>query len=64
MLSLIQMEDGSLNYDPQVKLQQELSTGTLLFVIGPKEVSLYNDKIGSGQYGVTTETLGIMRDVK
>ena len=58
------MEEGSLDYDPEVKLQQELSTGTLLFVVGPKEVSLYNDKIGAGQYGVTTQTLGIMRDIK
>ncbi len=64
ILSLIQMEKGKLDYDPEVKLKQELSTGTLLFVVGPKEVSLYNDKIGAGQYGVTTQTLGIMRDIK
>ena len=64
ILSLIQMENGSLDYDPELKLKQELSTGTLLFVIGPKEVSLYNDKISAGQYGVTTQTLGIMRDIK
>ena len=64
ILSLIQMESGKLDYDPELILKTELSTGTLLFVIGPEEVSLYNDKIAAGQYGVTTQTLGIMRDVK
>ena len=64
MLALIQMEEGKLDYDPQKKLNQQLSTGTLLFVIGPEEVRLYNDKIAAKQYGITTATLGIMRDVK
>ena len=64
ILSLIQMEEGNLGYDPEKKLVQKLSTGTLFFIIGPEEVRLYNDKIAAKQYGITTQTLGIMRDVK
>lgn len=64
MLSLIQMEDGKLNYDPEKKLKEELSTGTLLFIVGPEEVSLYKDKISAKQYGITTASLGIMKDVR
>lgn len=64
ILSLIQMEDGKLDYDPEQKLKSQLSTGTLLFIIGPEQVSLYEDKIAAKQYGITTFTLGIMRDVK
>ena len=64
MLAVIQMEDGKLTYDPQIKLTQQLSTGTLLFIIGPEEVRLYNDKIAAKQYGITTASLGIMRDIQ
>ena len=64
ILSLIQMEKGKLDYDPEKKLKQELSTGTLLFIVGPDQVSLYKDKIAAKQYGITTATLGIMKDVK
>ena len=63
ILALIQMEDGKLEYDPMTKLKQELSSGTLLFIIGPKEVDLYNDKIAAKQYGITTKSLGIMKEV-
>ncbi len=63
ILSLIQMEDGKLEYDPEIKLKQELSSGTLLFVIGPEQVDLYNDKITAKQYNITTKTLGIMKEV-
>ena len=63
ILALIQMEDGKLEYDPMVKLKQELSSGTLLFVIGPEQVDLYNDKIAAKQYGITTKSLGIMKEV-
>ena len=58
------MEDGKLDYDPEQKLKQELSSGTLLFVIGPDQVDLYNDKIAAKQYGITTKTLGIMKEIK
>ena len=64
ILALIQMEDGKLEYDPEVKLKPELSTGTLLFIVGPEHVELYNDKIAAKQYGITTQTLGIMKDVR
>jgi len=64
ILSLIQMQEGSLNYDPVKKLKNELSTGTLLFIVGPEEVSLYKDKIFAKQYGINTKSLGIMRDIK
>lgn len=63
ILALIQMEDGKLEYDPMTKLKQELSSGTLLFIIGPEEVDLYNDKIAAKQYGITTKSLGIMKEV-
>ena len=63
ILSLIQMEDGKLEYDPEIKLKQELSSGTLLFIIGPEQVDLYNDKIAAKQYNITTKTLGIMKEV-
>ena len=63
ILSLIQMEEGHLEYDPEQKLKQELSSGTLLFIIGPEQVDLYNDKIAARQYGITTKTLGIMKEV-
>ena len=64
ILALIQMEDGKLEYDPMLKLKPELSTGTLLFIVGPEHVELYNDKIAAKQYGITTQTLGIMKDVR
>ena len=64
ILALIQMEDGRLEYNPEIKLKPELSTGTLLFIVGPEHVELYNDKIGAKQYGITTQTLGIMKDVR
>lgn len=64
ILALIQMEDGKLEYDPEIKLKNELSTGTLLFIVGPEHVELYSDKIDAKQYGITTQTLGIMKDVR
>lgn len=64
ILALIQMEDGKLEYDPEKKLKHELSTGTFLFIVGPEHVELYNDKIAAKQYGITTHTLGIMKDVR
>ena len=64
ILSLIQMEDGKLDYDPQTKLKQELSSGTLLFIVGPEEVDIYNDKIAAKQYNITTQSIGIMKAVK
>ena len=64
ILALIQMVDGKLEYNPEIKLKPELSTGTLLFIVGPEHVELYNDKISAKQYGITTETLGIMKDVR
>ena len=63
ILSLIQMEEGKLEYDPEQKLKQELSSSTLLFIVGPEQVDLYNDKIAAQQYGITTKTLGIMKEV-
>ena len=64
ILALIQMEEGKLEYNPEIKLKPELSTGTLLFIVGPEHVELYNDKIAAKQYGITTQTLGIMKDVR
>lgn len=64
ILSLIQMEEGKLEYEPEKKLKHQLSNGTLLFVIGPEQVRMYEDKIAAKQYGITTSTLGIMRDIK
>lgn len=64
MLSLIKMEDGSPDYDPVQKFKYELSSGTLLFVIGPKEVDLYKDKVAAKHFDMTTATLGIMKEIK
>ena len=58
------MEEGKLEYKPEIKLKPELSTGTLLFIVGPEHVDLYNDKITAKQFGITTQTLGIMKDVR
>lgn len=64
ILSIIKPEEGKLNYDPEKKLKTELSSNTLLFVIGPEEVSEYITKISAKHYNITTQTLGIMKEVK
>ena len=63
LLALIKCEKGKLNYDPQKKFAHQLPTGTLLFVVGPKEVENYFLKVGANQENINTTNVGIMRKV-
>lgn len=61
LLSLIKMEPGKLNYDPVKKFSSQLPHGTLLFVIGPREVESYFLKVEANKENINTENTGIMR---
>ncbi len=63
LLSLIKCEKGKLNYDPQKKFSHQLPTGTLLFIVGPREVENYFLKVGANQENINTTNVGIMRKV-
>ena len=62
-LSLIKCEKGKLDYDPQKKFSHQLPTGTLLFIVGPREVENYFLKVGANQENINTTNVGIMRKV-
>ncbi len=49
LLSLIQLEKGKLDYNPEKKFKHQLPTGTMIFVIGPKEVENYFLKLEAGK---------------
>ena len=61
LLSLIKCEKGKLDYDPQKKFSHQLPTGTLLFIVGPREVENYFLKVGANQENINTTNVGIMR---
>ena len=63
LLSLIKCEKGKLDYDPQKKFSHQLPTGTLLFIVGPREVENYFLKVGANQENINTTNVGIMRKV-
>lgn len=63
LLSLIKCEKGKLEYDPQKKFSHQLPTGTLLFIVGPREVENYFLKVGANQENINTTNVGIMRKV-
>ena len=63
LLSLIKCEKGKLDYDPQKKFSNQLPTGTLLFIVGPREVENYFLKVGANQENINTTNVGIMRKV-
>ena len=55
------MESGKLNYDPIKKFSNQLPAGTLLFVIGPREVESYFSKVEANKENINTENTGIMK---
>lgn len=61
LLSVIKCESGKLNYEPQKKFSHQLPAGTLLFVIGPKEVENYFIKVEANKENINTSNVGIMR---
>lgn len=61
ILSLIKLEEGKLDYDPQKKFMHQLPAGTLFFEIGPTEVENYFLKVGANQENINTTNVGIMR---
>lgn len=61
LLSLIQCEEGKLNYNPEKKFMHQLPTGTLIFVIGPREVENYFAKVEANKENINTTNIGIMR---
>ena len=61
LLSVIKMEGGKLEYDPAKKFAHQLPSGTLVFVVGPKEVESYFIKVEANKENINTENTGIMR---
>lgn len=61
ILSTIRMEEGKLDYEPVSKFKQQLPFGTLLFVIGPKEVTSYELKTQAQKTDIDTTSLNIVR---
>ena len=61
LLSVINREKGKLDYEPEKKFSHQLPTGTLLFVVGPKEVESYFAKVESNKEDINTNNVGIMR---
>ena len=61
ILSVIQMEGGKLEYDPVKKFTNQLPAGTLLFVIGPREVESYFAKVEANKENINTENTGMMK---
>lgn len=61
ILSVIKLESGKLEYDPVKKFSHQLPTGTLIFVVGPREVESYFLKVEANKENINTENTGIMR---
>ena len=61
LLSVIKMESGKLDYDPEKKFKSQLPAGSLIFVIGPREVESYFIKVEANKENINTENTGIMR---
>ncbi len=61
LLAVIKSESGKLEYEPEKKFSHQLPSGTLLFVVGPKEVESYFVKVESNKEDINTNNIGIMR---
>ncbi|BDC93520.1 DUF58 domain-containing protein [Treponema bryantii] len=61
LLSVIKMEPGKVEYDPVKKFTHQLPAGTLVFVIGPREVESYFLKVEANKENINTVNTGIMR---
>ena len=61
LLSVISLEKGKLDYDPLKKFTHQLPVGTLIFVVGPREVESYFLKVEANKENINTENTGIMR---
>ena len=55
------MEPGKVEYDPVKKFTHQLPAGTLVFVIGPREVESYFLKVEANKENINTVNTGIMR---
>lgn len=63
IISTLKMEKGKLPYEPEKKFKNQLPFGTQIFIIGPKEVDLFSDKILSENNDLNTSNLGISRSL-
>ena len=63
LLSLIRLEKGKLEYNPEKKFLHQLPAGTLFFLVGPEEVESYFVKVESNQENINTSNVGIMRKI-
>ena len=61
LLSVISSEKGKLEYEPEKKFSHQLPTGTLLFVVGPREVENYFMKVEANKENINTINVGILR---
>ncbi|MCR4578775.1 MAG: DUF58 domain-containing protein [Treponema sp.] len=61
LLSLIKTVPGKLPYNPEAKFRHQLPAGTMLFVIGPREVENYFLKIEADKEELDTHKLKIER---
>ena len=61
LLSVIKSEKGKLEYEPEKKYSHQLPGGTLIFVIGPREVENYFMKVEANKENINTTNVGIMR---
>lgn len=61
LLSVIKTEKGKLEYEPEKKFGHQLPSGTLFFVIGPREVEKYFSKVEAEKEDINTTNVGIMR---
>lgn len=61
LLSLISLEKGKLDYNPQKKFSHQLPAGTLFFLVGPEEVEKYFTKVSANQENINTSNIGVLR---
>ena len=61
LLSVIKLEKGKLEYNPQKKFGHQLPPGTLFFMVGPEEVEKYFMKVEANKENINTTNVGIMR---
>ena len=61
LLSVMKAEKGKLDYQPERKFSHQLPSGTLFFVVGPREVEKYFAKVEADQENINTTNVGIMR---
>ena len=61
ILSVIKNEQGKINYDPIKKFRHQLPHGTLIFLVGPREVETYFLKVAASKENINTQKIGIIR---